>query len=174
MAKTQLPDCPPAWVSRPDDAYAAAFRSRIGAVWDREISRRAARYHAEYSDRYTIVIADVRPDGGLAAVHVEQRSGIGFFDDAVMAAMKRAEPFPAPSPSLVGSEEFVRIRFGIYLGAGAFGVGTCGAAPAGVGPAPTQNPGSGPAPSSGPSSTPAPGLGPVPSPTAPNVTPDGR
>jgi len=110
VAKTQLPGCPPAWVSSPDDAYAAAFRSRIGTVWDPEISHRAARYHGEYSDRYTILIADIRPDGGLAAVHVEQRSGIGSFDDAVMAAMRRAEPFPAPPPSLVGSEDFVRIR----------------------------------------------------------------
>jgi TonB family protein len=173
VAKTQLPGCPPAWVSSPDDAYAAAFRSRIGTVWDPEISHRAARYHGEYSDRYTILIADIRPDGGLAAVHVEQRSGIGSFDDAVMAAMRRAEPFPAPPPSLVGSEDFVRIRFGIYLGAGAFGPGTCGAPAAGVGPAPTQNPGSAPAPSPGPSPTTNPGPAPVPTP-APNATPDGR
>jgi hypothetical protein len=41
----------------------------------------------------------------------------------VMAAMRRADPFPAPPPSLIGSEGVSRIRFGIYLGSGAFGAG---------------------------------------------------
>src|SRR5215831_1721728 len=146
VGKTQLPGCPPAWVSTPDDAYAAAFRSRIGAVWDPEISQRASRYHGENSDRYTILIADINPDGGLAAVHVEQRSTIGFFDDAVMAAMRRADPFPAPPPSLIGSEGVARIRFGIYLGSGAFGAGTCGsAAPGSPAAAPATGAGAAPA-----------------------------
>ena len=78
VGRTQLPGCPPVWVSTPDDAYAAAFRSRISAVWDPEISKRAFRYHGENSDRYTVLIADIRLDGKLAAVHVEQRSRIGF------------------------------------------------------------------------------------------------
>jgi hypothetical protein len=103
VEQTQLPGCRPVWVTTPDGPDAAAFRSRIGAVWDLDISRRGFGFR-----------------GRPAATHVERNSGIGFIDDAVMAAVRRADPFEPPPPSRVGSDCVARIR-----GDGGFGPGTC-------------------------------------------------
>jgi TonB family protein len=61
----------------------------------------------------TLVHVKVRPDGGVDLVKLAQSSGNDLFDSAVLAAVKKAAPFPPPPAHLRDSlrSEGVVLRF---------------------------------------------------------------
>jgi TonB family protein len=63
---------------------------------------------------YTLLRVQLRPDGALADVHLEQPSGVDFLDDVAVEAVKQAQPFPNPPQQLV-QEGRISFRFGFVV-----------------------------------------------------------
>jgi TonB family protein len=67
-------------------------------------------------DRYTLLRVQLKPDGSLANVALEQPSGIEFLDDEAIEAFKQAQPFPNPPKQLVdGDSGLINFRFGFFF-----------------------------------------------------------
>jgi TonB family protein len=67
-------------------------------------------------DRYTLLRVQLKPDGSLANVALEQPSGIEFLDDEAIEAFKQAQPFPNPPRQLVEANSgLIHFRFGFYF-----------------------------------------------------------
>ena len=58
----------------------------------------------------------LKPDGTLANVALEQASGVEFLDDEAIEAFKQAQPFPNPPKQLVDSGSgLINFRFGFFF-----------------------------------------------------------
>jgi TonB family protein len=67
-------------------------------------------------DRYTLLRVQLKADGSLASVALEQPSGIEFLDDEAIEAFKSAQPFPNPPKQLVeASTGLIDFKFGFYF-----------------------------------------------------------
>jgi TonB family protein len=67
-------------------------------------------------DRYTLLRVQLKPDGSLANVALENPSGIEFLDDEAIEAFKQAQPFPNPPKQLVdGDSGMINFRFGFFF-----------------------------------------------------------
>jgi TonB family protein len=66
-------------------------------------------------NRYTALRIQLKPDGGLSNVAVEQPSGLDFLDDVAIEAFKDAAPFPNPPRQLIESNGFINFGFGFLF-----------------------------------------------------------
>ena len=57
----------------------------------------------------------LKPDGSLANVALEQPSGVEFLDDEAIEAFKQAQPFPNPPRQLVDEGGVINFRFGFLF-----------------------------------------------------------
>jgi TonB family protein len=62
-------------------------------------------------DRITVLRVQLKPDGSLANVIVEQPCGVDFLDDEAIAAFKAAQPFPNPPRQLVDESGMIQFKF---------------------------------------------------------------
>jgi TonB family protein len=65
-------------------------------------------------NRLTILRIQLRPDGTLANVALDQPSGVEFLDDEAIEAFKQAQPFPNPPKQLVDGG-VINFRFGFLF-----------------------------------------------------------
>jgi TonB family protein len=66
--------------------------------------------------RLTIVRVQLKPDGKLANLALEQPSGLEFLDDEALQAFRLAQPFPNPPRQLVDANDgLINFRFGFFL-----------------------------------------------------------
>jgi TonB family protein len=63
---------------------------------------------------FTLLRVQLRPDGSLLDVHLEQPSGVDFLDDVAVEAVKGAQPFPNPPQQLVEAGR-ISFRFGFVV-----------------------------------------------------------
>jgi TonB family protein len=63
---------------------------------------------------FTLLRVQLRPDGSLVDVQLEQPSGIDFLDDVAVEAVKGAQPFPNPPQQLVDAGR-ISFRFGFVV-----------------------------------------------------------
>jgi TonB family protein len=64
----------------------------------------------------TLVRIELKRDGSLAGVHLEQGSGVDFLDDVALEAVKEAQPFPNPPQQLVDPAlGLISFQFGFVL-----------------------------------------------------------
>jgi TonB family protein len=66
-------------------------------------------------DRYTLLKVQLKPDGSLANVALENPSGVEFLDDEAIEAFKQAQPFPNPPKQLVESTGLIEFKFGFFF-----------------------------------------------------------
>jgi TonB family protein len=66
-------------------------------------------------NRLTILRVQLKPDGTLANVALEQPSGVEFLDDEAIEAFKQAQPFPNPPRQLVENGGVINFRFGFLF-----------------------------------------------------------
>jgi TonB family protein len=64
--------------------------------------------------RFTLLRVQLKPDGTLVDVRLEQPSGVDFLDDVAVDAVKEAQPFPNPPQQLVESG-VISFRFGFVV-----------------------------------------------------------
>jgi TonB family protein len=62
-------------------------------------------------NRLTVLRVQLKPDGSLANVALEQPSGVEFLDDEAIEAFKKAAPFPNPPKDLVESDAQIHFNF---------------------------------------------------------------
>jgi TonB family protein len=65
-------------------------------------------------NRLTVLRVQLKPDGTLANVALEQASGVEFLDDEAIEAFKQAQPFPNPPLQLV-DQGTINFRFGFLF-----------------------------------------------------------
>jgi len=65
-------------------------------------------------NRLTVLRVQLKPDGSLANVALEQPSGVEFLDDEAIEAFKQAQPFPNPPLQLV-EQGMINFRFGFLF-----------------------------------------------------------
>jgi TonB family protein len=63
---------------------------------------------------YTLLRVQLRPDGSLIDVRLEQTSGVDFLDDVAVEAVQKAQPFPNPPQQLVEAGQ-ISFRFGFVV-----------------------------------------------------------
>lgn len=86
---------------KPADAYRR--RDPTGAIYGSK-------------DRYTLLRVQLKPDGSLANVFLQQPSGVEFLDDEAIEAFKQAQPFANPPPQLVeGRSGMIQFSFGFFF-----------------------------------------------------------
>jgi TonB family protein len=66
-------------------------------------------------DRYTLLRVQLKPDGSLANVALENPSGVEFLDDEAIEAFKQAQPFPNPPKQLVEGSGLIEFKFGFFF-----------------------------------------------------------
>jgi TonB family protein len=66
-------------------------------------------------DRYTLLRVQLKPDGSLANVALENPSGVEFLDDEAIEAFKQAQPFPNPPKQLVETTGLIEFKFGFFF-----------------------------------------------------------
>jgi TonB family protein len=66
-------------------------------------------------NRLTVLRVQLKPDGTLANVALEQPSGVEFLDDEAIEAFKQAQPFPNPPLQLVDQGGVINFRFGFLF-----------------------------------------------------------
>ena len=66
-------------------------------------------------NRLTVLRVQLKPDGSLANVALEQPSGVEFLDDEAIEAFKQAQPFPNPPRQLVDEGGVINFRFGFLF-----------------------------------------------------------
>jgi TonB family protein len=81
-----------------------------------EVYRRRDPTGAIYGnkDRYTLLKVELKPDGSLSNVYLQEPSGIEFLDDEAIEAFKQAQPFPNPPRALV-KEGTIQFSFGFFF-----------------------------------------------------------
>jgi TonB family protein len=84
----------------PDEAYRR--RDPTGSVYGTK-------------NRLTILRVQLKPDGSLANVALEQPSGVEFLDDEAIEAFKQAQPFLNPPRQMVDSGGVINFRFGFLF-----------------------------------------------------------
>ncbi|HET6284579.1 MAG TPA: TonB family protein [Polyangia bacterium] len=84
----------------PEEAYRR--RDPTGAVYGRQ-------------NRYTLLRVQLKPDGTLANLALEQPSGLEFLDDEAMEAFKQAQPFPNPPHQLLEGGKLINFSFGFLF-----------------------------------------------------------
>jgi TonB family protein len=68
------------------------------------------------TNRLTVVRVQLKPDGKLANLALEQPSGIDFLDEEALQAFRAAQPFPNPPRQLVDtSDGLINFRFGFLF-----------------------------------------------------------
>ena len=65
-------------------------------------------------NRLTVLRVQLKPDGSLANVALEQPSGVEFLDDEAIEAFKQAQPFPNPPLQLL-DQGVINFRFGFLF-----------------------------------------------------------
>ena len=89
-----------------DSWYARQVEKRIGENWLR------ANFESLAGQRLTTVIRfDILPDGRIANIVVERRSGVTFYDVAAERAVRSSTPLPRPPSEFYGSA----VRFVCYF-----------------------------------------------------------
>lgn len=69
-----------------------------------------------HSSRLTIVRVQLKPNGGLANVELEQPCGLEFLDNEALQAFRAAQPFPNPPRQLVdASDGTIKFQFGFLF-----------------------------------------------------------
>ena len=66
-------------------------------------------------NRYTALRIQLKPDGRLSNVAVEQPSGLDFLDDTTIEAFREAAPFPNPPHQLIESNGLINFGFGFLF-----------------------------------------------------------
>jgi TonB family protein len=66
-------------------------------------------------DRLTVLQVSLHPDGRLADVIVQEKSGISFLDEEAIRAFQLAQPFPNPPKALVDENGLITFQFGFYF-----------------------------------------------------------
>jgi TonB family protein len=84
----------------PEEAYRR--RDPTGAVYGRQ-------------NRYTLLRIQLKPDGTLANLALEQPSGLEFLDDEAIEAFKQAQPFPNPPHQLLEGGKVINFSFGFLF-----------------------------------------------------------
>lgn len=84
----------------PEEAYRR--RDPTGAVYGRQ-------------NRYTLLRVQLKPDGTLANLALEQPSGLEFLDDEAIEAFKQAQPFPNPPRQLLDGANVINFSFGFLF-----------------------------------------------------------
>jgi TonB family protein len=69
-----------------------------------------------HTSRLTIIRVQLKPNGRLANVELEQPSGLEFLDDEALRAFRAAQPFPNPPAQLVdASDGTIKFQFGFLF-----------------------------------------------------------
>jgi len=66
-------------------------------------------------DRYTVLRVTLNGDGSLRTIHVAKSSGLKFYDDEAVRAMRAAAPFQNPPEGLKDRDGLIQINFGLLL-----------------------------------------------------------
>lgn len=66
-------------------------------------------------DRYTVLRVTLNGDGSLRTIHVAKSSGLKFYDDEAVRAMRAAAPFQNPPEGLKDRDGLIHINFGLLL-----------------------------------------------------------
>ncbi|TDP73514.1 energy transducer TonB family protein [Bradymonas sediminis] len=66
-------------------------------------------------DRYTVLRVTLNGDGSLRTINVAKSSGLKFYDDEAVRAMRSAAPFMNPPEGLKDSDGLIHINFGLLL-----------------------------------------------------------
>lgn len=66
-------------------------------------------------DRYTVLRVTLNGDGSLRTIYVAKSSGLKFYDDEAVRAMRAAAPFQNPPEGLKDSDGLIQINFGLLL-----------------------------------------------------------
>lgn len=86
-----------------------AERQAVASAWATEIQRRIARYHVyprDSRDEGRVRVAMIiLPSGNLTGVSIERSSGSRSLDQAALAAVKSAAPFP-PAPKILNESSY--------------------------------------------------------------------
>jgi len=93
-------------------------KKQVAEHWHpEEVYRRRDPTGAVYGhqNRYTLVRVQIRPDGTLATVSLEQPSGLEFLDDEAIEAFKQAQPFPNPPRQLIERTGMISFGLGFLL-----------------------------------------------------------
>ena len=115
-----------------DDGEETALNSkkwRFASFFNRVKRQVAEHWHPEESyrqrdptgmiygkkNRYTELRVQLKPDGRLGNVAVQQASGLDFLDDEAIEAFKQAAPFPNPPHQLVEANGLINFGFGFLF-----------------------------------------------------------
>jgi TonB family protein len=93
-------------------------KKQVAEHWHpEEVYRRRDPTGAVYGhqNRYTLVRVQIRPDGTLANVSLEQPSGLEFLDDEAIEAFRQAQPFPNPPRQLLERSGLINFGLGFLL-----------------------------------------------------------
>jgi TonB family protein len=93
-------------------------KKQVAEHWHpEEVYRRRDPTGAVYGhqNRYTLVRVQIRPDGTLANVSLEQPSGLEFLDDEAIEAFRQAQPFPNPPRQLIERSGLINFGLGFLL-----------------------------------------------------------
>jgi TonB family protein len=93
-------------------------KKQVAEHWHpEEVYRRRDPTGAVYGhqNRYTLVRVQIRPDGTLANVSLEQPSGLEFLDDEAIEAFRQAQPFPNPPHQLIERSGLINFGLGFLL-----------------------------------------------------------
>lgn len=71
------------------------------------------RYGVE--DRFTKLRITLESDGSIRSIYVEEPSGVEFFDDEALRAVRQAAPFHNPPEGMKDRDGLIRLSFGFYL-----------------------------------------------------------
>lgn len=93
-------------------------RKRVRSEWNpagawRSRDPTGKRYGVR--DRLTVVRVKLQPDGKLADIRIQKRSGLGFLDDEARRAFVAAGPYPNPPRGLVNRSGVVEFKFGFMF-----------------------------------------------------------
>jgi TonB family protein len=66
-------------------------------------------------ERMTVVTITLKPDGSLRETQILQSSGIDFFDQGVLAAVRRGQPYPNPPKGMIGPDGNITFEFGFSV-----------------------------------------------------------
>lgn len=67
------------------------------------------------ADRYTVLRVTLNGDGSLRTIYVAKSSGLEFYDDEAVRAMRAAAPFQNPPEGLKDSDGLIQLNFGLLL-----------------------------------------------------------
>jgi TonB family protein len=95
--------------------YASFFNRVKKQVFDQwkpeDVARRNDPTYGQ-GHRLTILRVHLDSNGVLLSASVDQTSGVPALDDAALAALRKAQPFPSPPRGLVNTDGEIRFRFG--------------------------------------------------------------